>query len=185
MQKTWTVHVGGSFTDVDSSSPFYSAIETVLHNGVTAGCGAGTAYCPADTVSRQQMAVFLLKAKYGVCYVPPACTGAFGDVTCTPGSGFGDWIEELASQGITGGCGGGNYCPQNPVRRDQMAVFLLKTEHGSTYVPPACTGIFPDVPCTPGVGFSDWIERLAAEQITGGCGATGCEIRACGDWCGA
>ena len=75
------------------------------------------------------------------------------------------------TSGITGGCGSGNYCPTSPVRRDQMAVFLLKAEHGSTYVPPACTppGVFTDVLC-PGT-FADWIERLAAENVTGGCGA--------------
>ena len=43
----------------------------------------------------------------------------------------------MPDEGITGGCGGGDFCPQNPVRRDQMAVFLLKAEHGSSYVPPA------------------------------------------------
>jgi hypothetical protein len=37
------------------------------------------------------------------------------------------WIERLAAEGITAGCGGGNYCPGTPVTRDQMAVFLLKT----------------------------------------------------------
>ena len=42
-----------------------------------------------------------------------------------------------------------------------MAVFLLKTKHGSTYVPPACAGVFADVPC-PGVGFADWIEDSTA-----------------------
>jgi hypothetical protein len=115
---------------------------------------------------RQQMAVFLLKAKYGLCYTPPPCAGQFGDVPCP--STFANWIEALAAEGITGGCGGGNYCPQNPVRRDQMAVFLLKTEHGSSYVPPGCAGSFPDVPCPS--QFADWIEQLAAEQITGGCG---------------
>ena len=95
------------------------------------------------------MAVFLLKGKFGICYVPPPCTpGFFADVPCP--STFAPWIEALANEGITGGCGGGNYCPGNPVRRDQMAVFLLKAEHGSTYVPPrACTpGVFDDVPCT-------------------------------------
>ena len=44
-----------------------------------------------------------------------------------------------------------------------MAVLLLKAEHGSGYVPPSCAGIFADVPCTPGVGFPDWIEELASE----------------------
>ncbi len=61
-EKDWTLHVGGSFTDVPTDSLFYPSIETVLHNGVTAGCGAGDTFCPGDTVTRQQMAVFLLKA---------------------------------------------------------------------------------------------------------------------------
>ena len=74
----------------------------------------------------------------------------------------------LAAEGITGGCGGGNYCPQSPVRRDQMAVFLLKAGHGSNYLPSDCAGTFGDVPCPS--TFTNWIEQLAAEQITGGCG---------------
>jgi hypothetical protein len=48
-----------------------------------------------------------------------------------------------------------------------MAVFLLKTEHGSGYTPPGCTGIFGDVACPS--PFADWIERLYAENVTGGC----------------
>ena len=46
-------------------------------------------------------------------------------MTCP--SQFADWIEELATEGITGGCGGGNYCPDAPNTRGQMAVFLVKT----------------------------------------------------------
>ena len=42
-------------------------------------------------------------------------------------SPFADWIEQLAAEAITGGCGGGNYCPPNPNTRGQMAVFLTKT----------------------------------------------------------
>ena len=36
------------------------------------------------------------------------------------------YIEALAASGITAGCGGGNYCPDNPLTRRQMAVFLAK-----------------------------------------------------------
>jgi len=71
------------------------------------------------------MAGFLLKAKYGSGYVPPACTGVFPDVPCP--SPFADWIEQLAAENITGGCGGGNYCPQTATTRGQMAVFIVKT----------------------------------------------------------
>jgi hypothetical protein len=112
------------------------------------------------------MAVFILKGKHGLCYMPPPCTGVFTDVPCP--STFADWIEAMAAEGITGGCGPGLFCPQNPVRRDQMSVFLLKAQHGSGYVPPTCTGIFLDVPCPS--TFANWIEQLFHESITGGCG---------------
>jgi hypothetical protein len=36
------------------------------------------------------------------------------------------WIKQLATEGITGGCGSGNYCPETPVTRAQMAVFMVK-----------------------------------------------------------
>jgi hypothetical protein len=71
------------------------------------------------------MAVFLLKSKYGAFHVPPPATGVFDDVPA--GDPFAPWIEQLATEGITGGCGGDNYCPDNPVTRGQMAVFLTKT----------------------------------------------------------
>jgi len=35
-------------------------------------------------------------------------------------------IEALAASGITAGCGGGNFCPDTPLTRAQMAVFLAK-----------------------------------------------------------
>ncbi len=168
--KVWTLHVGESFTDVPTSNQFYSFIETIFHNGVTGGCGAGTDYCPDGTTLRKQMAVFLLKAKNGPAYAPPACSGTvFLDVPCTGGI-FDPWIEDLSQQQITGGCGGGNYCPDNPVTRAQMAVFLLKTKFGPAYKVPACTGtVFLDVPCTGGP-FDPWIEALANLGVTGGCG---------------
>ena len=71
------------------------------------------------------MSAFLLKAKYGSGYVPPNCTGVFSDVACP--SLFANWIEELYAENITGGCGAGIYCPNNPNTRGQMAVFLVKT----------------------------------------------------------
>ena len=162
--------MGESFTDVPTTNQFYKYIETIFHNGVTGGCGAGTDYCPDGTTLRKQMAVFLLKAKLGSDYIPPVCTGTvFLDVPCTGGI-FDPWIEDLAGRSITGGCGGGNYCPDDPVTRGQMSAFLLKTELGSDYIPPVCTGtVFLDVPCTGGI-FDPWIEDLAGRGITGGCG---------------
>lgn len=153
------------FLDVAQDDPFHPSVESVFRAGITAGCGGGL-YCRDDAVRRDQMAVFLLKAEHGSSYVPPGCTGVFADVPC-PGT-FTNWIEQLHVEGITGGCGDGIYCPSSAVRRDQMAVFLLKSEHGAAYVPPACAGVFPDVLCPS--TFADWIEQLHAEGITAGCG---------------
>ena len=160
LEKGWVA----DFLDVPPLHQFYAFVTKLVTNAITVGVGGGL-YGVDQPTLRQQMAVFLLKAKYGLCYVPPPCSGDFDDVPCP--STFAPWIEELAAQGITTGCGGNNYCPQNPVRRDQMAVFLLKTKYGSAHTPPACTGVFDDVPCSS--NFAPWIEQLAAEQITSGC----------------
>jgi IPT/TIG domain/S-layer homology domain len=154
------------FLDVPPTQQFYAYVTKLITNAITVGVGGGL-YGVDQPTLRQQMAVFLLKAQHGLCYTPPACTiPVFPDVPCS--SNFAPWIDELVAEGITGGCGGGNYCPASSVLRQQMAVFLLKTEHGSSYTPPGCMGVFHDVPCPS--QFADWIEQLAAENITGGCG---------------
>jgi len=158
------------FLDVPQGDPFHPYVETIFRNGITAGCGGGN-YCRNDAVSRAQMAVFLLKAKFGAAHAPPPCHGIFDDVTCP--SLYADWIEELYAIGITGGCSVSPpllYCPGAAVSRAQMAALLLKTSLGSDYPPPNCTGtVFTDVPCAGGV-FDPWIEDLARRGITGGCG---------------
>jgi hypothetical protein len=152
------------FTDSAADVLFEPYIATLVANNITAGVGGGLFGIQQPTL-REQMAVFLLKSSHGVCFTPPSCTGTFDDVPCP--STFADWIEELSAEGITAGCDVGLYCPDKPVNRDQMAVFLLKTEHGKDYTPPPCAGIFTDVACPS--QFADWIEQLYAEGITAGC----------------
>jgi len=72
------------------------------------------------------------------------------------------WIAELASLGITAGCGGGNYCPNDPVTRQQMSAFLPKSLNGSGYVPPPAVGIFGDVPQTD--LFAPWPGRGGSQR---------------------
>jgi hypothetical protein len=165
--KTWILHVGESFPDVPPAHSFYRFVETLLHVGVTAGCTA-TTYCPDGVTTREQMAVFLLRAREGGGYAPPPCTTApFPDVPCS--SPFAAWVQELVARGITSGCGGGLYCPTNPVTREQMAVFLLKSRLGTSFTPPPCTmAAFADVPCTS--PFAPWVQELVARAITAGCG---------------
>ncbi|MGE5276297.1 MAG: right-handed parallel beta-helix repeat-containing protein [Acidobacteriota bacterium] len=156
------------FSDVPASYLFHGAVEKIFRAGITSGCGGG-AYCPEDPVNRASMAVFLLRGEHGSTYQPPDPTGqVFGDVPL--GTFLAAWIEQLAAEEITTGCGGGNYCPETAVNRASMAVFLLRAKHGADYKPPAASGnVFDDVP--PGTFLGDWIEQLAAEGITAGCGA--------------
>jgi hypothetical protein len=158
-----------SFADVPLGYWAFDFIRTLYYNGVTSGCG-GLNYCPDASVTREQMAVFLLKALLGSAYVPPACTTApFADVPCS--SPYAAWIQHLVNLGVTSGCGGGNYCPTNPVTREQMAVFLLKTKEGAAFAPPACaTPTFDDVPCSS--LFAPWIQELVSRGITAGCTAS-------------
>ncbi|MBI5962990.1 MAG: peptidoglycan DD-metalloendopeptidase family protein [Chloroflexi bacterium] len=156
------------FADVPSSYWSWQYIERLYNSGITSGCSTVPLnYCPTNSVTRAQMAIFLLRGMHGSAYTPPAATGTkFNDV---PLGSFGAaWIEQLAVEGITSGCGGGNYCPNSAVTRAQMAIFLVRAKHGIAFVPPTATGIFTDVPV--GSFGADFIEQLAADAITSGCG---------------
>jgi uncharacterized repeat protein (TIGR01451 family) len=163
-----THQVQVDFLDVPPLHMFHDYVNTIARNSVTAGCGAGN-FCPAESNTREQMAVFLLKSKFGADHVPPPAVGLFIDVPVE--SPFAPWVEEAASLEITVGCGGGRFCPQQPVTRGQMAVFLLKTLLSARYVPPAASGtVFADVPAE--AFAAAWIEDLYNRGITGGCQAS-------------
>jgi len=156
----------GQFADAPPGSFAFSFIEALGRSGIDAGCG-GDNFCPSASVSRAEIAVLLELALNGSAYTPPAATGnVFLDVDAeTFAAAF---IEQLFHDGITAGCGNGNYCPSSRVTRAQIAVLLLRAEHGADYTPPPPIGRFTDV--GPGYWASAWIEQLAAEGITVGCG---------------
>ncbi|HEX5838200.1 MAG TPA: S-layer homology domain-containing protein [Anaerolineales bacterium] len=161
-----------SFGDVPGISPYWKSIEGFYAAGLSGGCSTSPElyFCPAMPVDRAQMAVFLLRAKHGSNYVPPAVGGTTGFTDVPTDHWAAAWIKQLAAEGITAGCGSGLFCPNQPVDRAQMAVFLLRAKHGSNYVPPAMGGTtgFTDVPTDHWAAA--WIKQLAAEGITAGCG---------------
>jgi CSLREA domain-containing protein len=169
--EAYTVDKGAIFDDVPESYWAWSFVERLYNAGITGGCATNPLrYCPDNTVTRAEMAVFLLRGIHGSSYTPPAvgATTGFADVPTTYWAAA--WIKQLAAEGITTGCGNGNYCPDAPVTRAEMAVFLLRSEHGTSYSPPAVgssTG-FTDVPTT--YWAAAWIKQLVVEGITSGCG---------------
>ena len=107
--------------DDDDDSIFEADIERLATAGITKGCGSGNTFCPNDSVTRGQMAAFLVRALKLTDLDP---TIDFDD---DDDSIFEADIERLATAGITKGCGSGNtFCPNDSVTRGQMAAFLSR-----------------------------------------------------------
>ncbi len=118
----------GVFDDVPVNYWAADWIEQFYDDGVTTGCEkTPLKYCPSADVTRAQMAIFLLRSKYGKSYNPPKATGIFSDVPIN--SFAADWIEQLYKEGITTGCKKTPlmYCPESSVTRAQMAKFIVRT----------------------------------------------------------
>ena len=134
---TFTTSSSQIFSDVPPSYWAYNWISRLYNAGITSGCDSNPLrYCPEKNVSRAEMAIFLERGIHGASYKPPAVGNStgFNDVPVTYWAAA--WIKQLAVDGITTGCGGGNYCPEAPVTRDQMALFLLRAKYGASYNPP-------------------------------------------------
>jgi len=119
---------GTVFGDVPAGSFAAAWIEEIARRGVTAGCSASPPlFCPADPITRGQMAVFLLRALLGPTYTPPPAAGIFVDLPAS--NGLAPWAEDLRSRGIAAGCTTAPlaFCPAAPVTRAQMAVFITVT----------------------------------------------------------
>jgi hypothetical protein len=103
------------FTD-DETSQHEGAINALAASGITGGCGTRR-YCPRATVTREQMASFLVRA----FHLPGTSRDFFTD---DESSQHEQSINALAAAGITGGCSATRFCPRASVTRGQMAAFL-------------------------------------------------------------
>lgn len=110
------------FTD-DDASVFEDDIAALAAAGITKGCNppANDRFCPEQSVTRQEMAAFLVRA-FG--FADPGAGDLFID---DDGNVFEGDIDRLGTAGITKGCNppvNDRFCPGEPVLRDQMASFL-------------------------------------------------------------
>ncbi len=112
------------FADVPVGHGFHDDIEWLASEGITLGCNppANSVFCPDDSVTRGQMAAFLVRA----LDLPAGAVGRFPD---DDGTVFEADIEALAEAGVTLGCdppANSQFCPDDPVTRGQMAAFLAR-----------------------------------------------------------
>ncbi len=155
------------FNDVSQGGFAWNFISGAAGAGIMRGCSFYD-FCPNMLVTRAAMAGYIERAVHGPLTSPPVYQAEFQDVFYS--SFNADYIQGLVDDGITAGCNVSPrlYCPDAPIPREQMAVFILLGKHGSGWVPPACvTPIFDDVPCSN--GFSPWVNALYNEGITAGC----------------
>ncbi len=152
----------GRFVD-DDGNPHEPDIEQIAARGVTLGCNPpqGDRYCPANNVSRGEMAAFLIRALGET----PLTThrGYFPDVPA--GQWYTPYVERLFEIGITTGNADGTYQPGATVSRAEMAAFLVRAFDPGGSVPDA--GTFTDI--ENGVWYQPAAERLLDLGISQGC----------------
>jgi len=129
-------HAAAGFADVTSSNVHRLAIDCVASVGVTSGLRDGT-FNPSGTVTRAQMATFLANIVDRVVTLPPAPDAGFPDVIA--GSTHDASINRLAALGIIRGDASGQFNPDRPVTRANLASFLVRTyeELSQTSQPPS------------------------------------------------
>lgn len=142
------------FTDI-AGSMFYADIVWLVESGISGGCGGGR-YCPDAPVTRAQMASFIARG----LELPAAAQDFFWDDDGTTHEAD---INRLAAAGISGGCGGGRYCPTQLVEREEMASFLGRA------LRLAATDVDYFTDDASSIHQFD-INRFAEAGVTGGCG---------------
>lgn len=153
----------GSGTFVDDDGNLHEMdIEAIATRGITSGC-APQRYCPAGTVTRAEMAAFLVRA---LGESTSSYRGTFPDVPA--GAWYTPFVERLAELGLTSGHTDGTYRPGAVVTRAEMAVFLSRAFGAAS--PPPAAGVFADV--EPGGWFAAAAEDIYRLGITAGCATT-------------
>jgi plastocyanin len=116
---TASLSVGGGGCGFAFGSPTAGSVSWTTDN-------YGYTYIVEASLSNNQ-ALRSVRVFYKKQISPPPTTATFGDVPTN--HGFFQFIEAMVKAGITSGCLAGNppnYCPDNPVTRGQMAVFLSR-----------------------------------------------------------
>ncbi len=158
------------FSDVPVSHPFFEYVKTVAAAKITSGCVALPAqYCPDGLTTRGQMAAFITRASAGGDTFSYSATPYFDDVPAN--HPFFKHIQKMKDLGITAGCSAQPklYCPDAPVTRGQMAVFLVRALTGDDFE-------YGGIPYFDDVAASDfwfsYIQKLRDLGITSGCSST-------------
>ena len=120
------------FQDVPPSgvtdSEYFDYVQRLAQLGITVGCQTTPAlYCPDESIPQNEMAVFVIRAwmlANNITTLTYPATPLFSDVPAT--DEYFPYIQKMGQMGFWTGCGGGQYCENVPVTRDQMAPMILR-----------------------------------------------------------
>ena len=153
----------GTFAD-DDGSPHEADIETLAAAGITKGCNppANTNYCPQRLITRGEIAAFINRT----LNLPATDVDAFADDS---GTVFEGDINAVAAAGIGFGCTETDFCPDQPLLRDEMAEMLVRAfadADPERYANPEGIDFFTDDEASE---WQDSINLLMAAGVTKGC----------------
>lgn len=153
------VSYSGIFRD-DDSSLHEQDIDALYQAGITKGCNLEFDYCPEREITRGEMAAFIARA------LNLESTTGVNHYSDQAGHYFEVEIDKVVTAGIGFGCTESQYCPDRPLRRDEMAEMLVRA---FGYSNPESRDFFVDDENTP---FESSINSLAGAGVTLGCSAT-------------
>lgn len=154
------------FSDVPNTNAFFTFINLLYQEGITAGCAADPLqYCPDSAITRGEMAVFIVTAMFGGNTFGYTTEPYFDDVPSS--HPFFKFVQKMTDLGITAGCGSNNYCPDDPVTRAQMAALIILARYGTIPFSYPLTPYFTDVPSSS--TYFPFVQKMAQLGITAGC----------------
>ena len=119
-----SLYVERRFADIPDNHPHAPAIYALAGLEITRGCGDGVNFCPRDSLTRGQMASFLMRVM-GLEPLDSVNGRTFDDVP--EGHVHGGAIYAIAAEGVTVGCGDGTvFCPGATLTRGHIATFLAR-----------------------------------------------------------
>jgi hypothetical protein len=163
------------FQDVPVNAPYADYISLLHQFGITGGCSTSPPlYCPSETLTRGQMAMFVTRALNAAAGVPLTYNPAqyFQDVG--PAHLFFGGVQRIKELGITAGCSVTPplYCWDEQILQGQMAVFTIKSWQIATNTPTLSyptQQLFTDV--APNHLFYAYIQKMKELGIWAGCGS--------------
>ena len=146
-----------TFNDI-AGNYFADYINAIYSRGITVGCVSNTSYCPQDSVTRGQMAAFIIRAMCGESF-HYTTTPYFTDVPSD--NGFFKYIQKLKDDNIT--VANNIYGIDSYVTRGQMAAFIIRALYGEDFSYTA-TPYFSDVPSNN--DFFKYVQKMKDTGIT-------------------